>query len=79
MATNPPVPVPSPAPTTKLQNILALINIALQGLSLIPGLGTIIGLEQIFQKLLMTGLTAYNQEVGQPFDLTKIPVETPIP
>jgi len=72
-------PTPSPAPSTKLQNILSLINLALQGLSLIPGLSTIIGLEQIFQKLLMTGLVAYQTETGQPFDLSKIPQEAPIP
>jgi ABC-type uncharacterized transport system permease subunit len=75
--------VPSPAPTgSKLQNILGIINIALQGLT-IAGSFTPIGaaitagvkLEQVFQGILTNALQMYQQETGQPIDLLKIPLE----
>ena len=78
--------VPSPAPAgSKVQSILGIINIALQGLT-IAGSFTPVGaaitagvkLEQVFQGLLTNALQLYQQETGQPIDLTKIPLETPI-
>jgi hypothetical protein len=75
----PPTPTPSPAPPSKLQNILSIINLALQGLSTIPVLSLPIALEQTFQKILTNALAAYQQETGQPIDLSKIPQETPVP
>ena len=72
-------PTPSPAPpSSKLQNILSIINLALQGLSAIPVLSVPIALEQTFQKILTNALAAYQQETGQPIDLSKIPFETPV-
>jgi hypothetical protein len=79
-------PTPSPAPATdKVQNILSIINLALQGLtiagSFTPIGGAIAGavkLEQLFQGMLQNALAAYHAEVGQPIDLTKIPLETPV-
>jgi hypothetical protein len=73
---------PTPAPSTsKLQTILGIINAALQGLTMIPGLGTgvaaAVGLEQLLQGILTNALQAYQAEAGQPIDLTKIPLETP--
>jgi len=71
-----PVP-PSPAPS-KLQTILAIINAALQGLSVIPGLGAPVAIEQAFQSILTNALAAYKAEAGQPIDLAKIPLESPV-
>jgi hypothetical protein len=84
MTTTPVIPSPAPA-QSKLQNILGIINIALQGLT-IAGSFTPVGaaitagvkLEQIFQTILTNALQAYQQETGQPIDLTKIPLETPV-
>jgi len=84
MSTLPTVPSPAPA-GSKLQNILGIINLALQGLT-IAGSFTPIGaainagvkLEQIFQDMLTKALQAYQQETGQPIDLTKIPLEEPV-
>lgn len=73
------LPTPSPAPPSKLQNILSIINIALGALSVIPGFGAPIALEQAFQKILTNALAAYQQEAGQPIDLTKIPQEALVP
>lgn len=77
-------PVPSPGPS-KVQSILNIINIALQGLTL-AGSFTPVGvaitsgvkLEQLFQGMLVDALSVYQAETGQPIDLTKIPLETPV-
>jgi hypothetical protein len=69
---------PTPAPS-KIQTILAIINAALQGLSIIPGLGAPVAIEQAFQSILTNALAAYKAEAGQPIDLSKIPLETPVP
>lgn len=75
-------PTPSPAPPTKLQNIISIINGVLQGLTLIPGLGVGvqagIAIEQTLQGILTNALSAYQQETGQPIDLSKIPQESPV-
>jgi len=73
----PPVPLPVSAPS-KLQTILNIINFALQGLALVPGLGAPIALEQALQRILMNALSAYQAETGKPFDITQIPLETPV-
>ena len=71
---------PNPTPTVnKAQTILAIINAALQGLSLVPGLQLPIAIEQKFQGILTNALAAYQAETGQPIDLTKIPLETKVP
>lgn len=74
---------PVVAPVGKLTTIVAIINAALQGLTLIPGLGTgvagAIQLEQLLQGVLMNALAAYRNESGAPIDLSKIPLETPVP
>jgi hypothetical protein len=74
------VPTPSPAPAgSKLNSILLIINSALAGLSMIPILSLPIQLEQVFQRLLVNSLSLYHAETGQPFDLTKISMEDPVP
>jgi hypothetical protein len=79
MSTTPPVPSPSPAPPSKLQNVLSIINLALQGLSAVPQLALPIAIEQAFQAILTKALAAYQQETGQPIDLNKIPQEDLVP
>ena len=75
MATTPPV-TPS---LSKLQTILLIINAALQGLTLVPVVGTAAQLGLVFETILKNALAAYQAEAGQPIDLTKIPLETPVP
>jgi ABC-type uncharacterized transport system permease subunit len=84
MSTTPVVPSPAPA-GSKLQSILGIINIALQGITL-AGSFTPVGaaitagvkLEQVFQGLLSNALQLYQQETGQPINLLDIPLETPV-
>ena len=64
--------------TSKLSNILEIINFALQALALIPALAGPIALEQAIQRILMNALAAYQAETGKPFDITNIPIETPV-
>lgn len=73
------LPTPSPAPPSKLQNILAIINLVLGALSAVPVLGVPIAIEQAFQKILTNALQAYQQEAGLPIDLSKIPLEEQLP
>ena len=68
----------TPTPTSKLQTILAIINAALQGLTLVPGIGGAAQLGLTFESILKNALAAYQAEAGQPIDLTKIPIETPV-
>ena len=76
MSTTPPI---TPAvPPSRLQNILAIINLALQGLASIPVLTVPIAIEQSFQRILMNALAAYQQETGQPFNIQNIPLEKPV-
>jgi len=68
----------TPTPTSKLQTILAIINAALQGLTLVPDIGGAAQLGLTFESILKNALAAYQAEAGQPIDLTKIPIETPV-
>jgi hypothetical protein len=71
---------PTPAPAgSKLQSILLIINLALQALSAIPGAAVPIAIEQALQKILTNALAAWQAEVGQPIDLSKIPQEALLP
>lgn len=81
----PSIPVVPSTGNQKLQNILNIITIALQGLtvagSFTPVAGAInagVKLEQLFQQMLMNALQVYQAEKGQPIDLSKIPLETPV-
>jgi hypothetical protein len=61
-----------------LDNILAIINFALQALALIPGAAGPIALEQAIQKILMNALAAFQAETGKPFSVANIPLEKPV-
>jgi hypothetical protein len=78
-----PTPTPSPAPPTQAQNILNIINIALQGLTLASSFGPAVAagvkLEQLFQGMLQSGLAAFQQETGKPINLADIPEEALLP
>jgi hypothetical protein len=71
-------PIPTPS-QSKLQTILAIINAALQGLMLVPGLQLPAGVGLAFETILQHALAAYEAEAGQPLDLTKIPLESLVP
>lgn len=63
---------------TSLGSILNLIQIALNGLSVIPAVGGDAALTGALIGLLQAGLNAYHQANGAPLDLTKLPLETPV-
>ena len=71
-------PTPQPTPS-KLSTILAIIDAALKGLSVVPIVGGPAALADIFVSIIQNGMAAYEAEAGQPLDLTKIPLETPVP
>ena len=74
-----PVGPGTPATPSKLSLILAIIQAALAGLSAVPIIGPESALAGVLLKILMNGLAAYQAETGQPLDLSKIPLETPVP
>ena len=67
-----------PATTSKLQSLEAIILAALQGLQLVPGIGGTAAVVGIFANILVNAQNAYAAEAGQPIDLSKIPLETPV-
>jgi hypothetical protein len=71
-------PTPSPAPPTKLQNIEAIILAALQGLSMIPVIGGTASIIGVLANILVKAQGVYQQETGLPYDLSKVPLETPV-
>lgn len=74
--TNAPLPA---AASSKLQNIENIILAALAGLQLVPGTtGATASLLGVFAGILVNAQAAYAAESGQPIDLTKIPLETPV-
>jgi hypothetical protein len=62
-----------------LTSILQIIQIALTALQAIPATGAVDREVSALVGLLQAGLNAYHQASGSPLDLTRIPLETPIP
>lgn len=59
--------------------ILLILNAALAGLAVVPGVGAGAIAAEYFIQIIQAGMAAYQKETGQPIDLTKIPLETPAP
>jgi hypothetical protein len=74
MSSTPTTPAPS-----KLQGILQIIQLALAGLQAVPVTSLAAGLASTFLGIFQSATTLYQQETGQPFDVTKIPLEQPVP
>jgi len=71
-------PVPQPQ-LSKASLILLILNSALAGLSAVPATAPFALAAEAFTKIIQAGMLAYQQETGQPIELTKIPLETPAP
>lgn len=79
MSSTPSSTVTVNTPPSKLDTILGIINLALQGLAaIVPGAAGAVALEQAFQRILTGGLRLYQAETGKPFDITLIPLEKPV-
>ena len=59
---------------SKTQLILAIIQAALVGVAAVPGGQLASGVGLAFTQILQNGLQVYQQETGQPLDLSKIPL-----
>ena len=71
--------VPATAAPSKLTLILAIIQAGLAGLSVVPIAGPFAELGAVFLGIFQNGTALYQAETGQPFDITKIPFEQPVP
>ena len=70
----------SPAPQpSKLSLILEIIQLALAGLQAVPIAAPEATLASTFLGIFQKATQAYQAEAGQPFDVTKIPYEQPVP
>jgi hypothetical protein len=70
---------PTVAAPSKLDSILQIIQIALNLLKNVPVVGTGAGLVGAFLTIYQNAVALYEAESGQPFDITKIPLEQPVP
>lgn len=69
----------TPVPTvSKTSLILAIIQAALTGLAVVPGAQVASAVGLTFTQILQNALIAYQQETGQPLDLSKIPLEAQV-
>ncbi len=66
----------TPAAPSKVETIETIIQVSLTALStVVPGAA----LASTLFTILHNALSLYQQETGQPFDITKIPIEQPVP
>lgn len=72
-------PTPATPSTSKLQTILTIIQLALVGLKSVPITAGPAALAGAFLSIFQNATTLYEAESGQPFDVTKIPIEQPVP
>jgi len=63
----------------KLPLILDLIQLALTGLQAVPVTAAGAALASVFLGIFQKASALWEQETGQPFDVTKIPLEQPVP
>jgi hypothetical protein len=59
-------------------NILTILQIALNALGTIPGIGTDAILSSVFIQIIQNAMTAYHTAAGAPLDLSKLPLEKPV-
>ena len=71
--------VPPIQGVSKESLILMILTSALQGLAMVPVIGPEAVAASYFIKIVQAGVQMYQQESGQPIDLTKIPLETLVP
>jgi hypothetical protein len=63
---------------SKIQSILSIIQAALGALSTLPVVGPGAELASVFLQIYQNATALYQAETGQPFDVTKIPIETKV-
>lgn len=69
----------TPTAPSRISVILMIIQAALAGLQAVPITAAGAAIAQAFLGIFQSATALYQQETGQPFDVTKIPLETPVP
>jgi len=72
-------PTPLPPRTIALTSILSIIQTVLGYLETMPVVGADASLAAVFVGILQSALAAYHAAAGTPLDLSKIPLEVPVP
>lgn len=62
-----------------LQEILMIIQTALNALTTIPSVSADAALANAFLRIIQSAMGAYQKAAGSPLDLSKIPLETKVP
>lgn len=66
------------ASQVSVPGILAIIQIALNALAVIPAVGPEAALAGVFINIVQSGMAAHHAATGAALDLTKLPLETPV-
>lgn len=76
-----PLPASGPAGPSILQRLLMILDIGLKVTAGIVGgpLGAGLTVAQGLEQIALHANAAYQQEVGQPINMTKVPPELPVP
>jgi len=62
-----------------VQSILLILQTALVALEAVPATAAGAAIAQSLLTIITQSMSAYKAATGQPLDLTKIPLETPVP
>jgi hypothetical protein len=73
------VSTPAPPAASKEQLILQVIQLALAGLQAVPVTAAGAAIASVFLGIFQNATALFEQQTGLPFDVTKIPLETPVP
>lgn len=63
---------------SKADQILAIIQLILKGLTAVPVVGGAASLTSVLLQAFQGAVALYEAETGQPFDITQIPQQTPV-
>ena len=70
----------SPVPKSlSIASILSILSVALNALATLPAIGADAALASVFINIIQSAMTAYHVAAGAPLDLSKLPLETPVP
>jgi hypothetical protein len=62
-----------------MKQFLAILQIALAALATVPAIGADAALAAAFLSIIQKAMAGYEAAAGAPLDLSKLPIEAPVP